>query len=232
MRSYNRNEPLISIHVPKCGGTSFRQALERWFGQKLWLHYIDEQTNALPPKYHLKRGKLRWLYKPDVCIHGHFNGDRQFGVQDYYPEAKQFITFLRDPFEVALSTYFYMKRWGDSWYRGGENRPISAEYADVNHFVRERMGTSYFAQYMPVRATLSNYREIIDTYFVFIGIVEEMQVSLNRMALRLGKQPIVITTSNQSSRDETIDATLEQEFRQQHELEYAMYDYACQKFSL
>ena len=31
MIDYNPNEPLISIHIPKCGGTSLRQILNNWF---------------------------------------------------------------------------------------------------------------------------------------------------------------------------------------------------------
>ena len=109
MKNYNREIPLLSIHIPKCGGTSFKEALKVWYGGNLFFHYFDEKNNLMPQKIKLKSWN-RNDYIKYVCIHGHFNHKRGFGVDDYYPNIKQAITFLRDPAEIALSVFFYNHR--------------------------------------------------------------------------------------------------------------------------
>ena len=41
MRSYDPARLLVSVHVPKCAGTSFAELLRSWFGARLHLHYPD-----------------------------------------------------------------------------------------------------------------------------------------------------------------------------------------------
>ena len=51
---YDPAEPLISVHVPKCAGTSLGQALAQWYGPEgLFLHYADEAANRPPPRHPL-----------------------------------------------------------------------------------------------------------------------------------------------------------------------------------
>src|SRR4051812_45942379 len=98
MKAYNPKIPLLSIHIPKCGGTSFLQILRKWFGKDLHLHYFDEVNAKMPPHAPVKN--FLGMYRKDICIHGHFNHNRKFGVDDYYPEIRQAITFIRDPLEI------------------------------------------------------------------------------------------------------------------------------------
>lgn len=98
--AYNSKEPLISLHIPKTGGTSLRTILLRWFPNGQFLEHYP--NNGLLPLRHDCRGP--------VCIHGHFNSTRGFGVAEYYPHASQFITFLRDPFNRICSLCFFLTR--------------------------------------------------------------------------------------------------------------------------
>jgi hypothetical protein len=107
MKKYDSKKPLISIHIPKCAGNSFVITLRKWFKENLYLHYFDEKNNKAPQRYNLKAGILSRKFKKGICVHGHFNNERNFGVRDYYPEADQFITILRDPLEILQSRYFY-----------------------------------------------------------------------------------------------------------------------------
>ncbi|MBW1940370.1 MAG: sulfotransferase family 2 domain-containing protein [Deltaproteobacteria bacterium] len=114
MKKYDSTIPLISIHIPKCAGTSFAEILTAWFGRGFLQHYPDEKNNKSPKKHNIYIGKH---FKPRLCIHGHFNNNRGNGVQDYYPNVDQYIMILRDPFEVYLSNYFYVKRLRKDAYR-------------------------------------------------------------------------------------------------------------------
>src|SRR5262245_8731415 len=128
MKLYDPEKPLISLHIPKCGGTSFRAVLQHWFGPNLYRHCFYERLTKPPRKYDLEGG---------MCIHGHFNRKRQIGVSDYYPEVDQFITILRDPFEMTVSRYFYAKGKGATRFRDGH--PVEAmqeRFADVRAYLR------------------------------------------------------------------------------------------------
>jgi hypothetical protein len=53
MRKYERNQPLIVIHVPKAGGTTSMKIFHDWFGDGFLTHYFNEQTVNMPhdPKF-------------------------------------------------------------------------------------------------------------------------------------------------------------------------------------
>jgi len=119
MKRYEKEYPLISIHIPKAGGTSFTSVLRTWFGKRLYLHYFDPKHGTMPRKRNIKPGFFKRRFQKGVCIHGHFNKMRGFGVQDYYPEVNQFITVLRNPLELALSNYYYLKWHGNFLHKKG-----------------------------------------------------------------------------------------------------------------
>ena len=97
---YNPEQPLVSLHIPKTAGSSLRQALQGWFpADRLKLHYPDQAT--LQPPH-------RCDFTGPICVHGHFDAAAGLDVGSYYPEAGQFITFFRDPFERAISFYCFM----------------------------------------------------------------------------------------------------------------------------
>src|SRR6185312_9901072 len=99
MKAYDRDAPLISLHIPKTGGTSLFRILQGWFGDRLMRHYAQ---NGAPPQRHALTGP--------ICVHGHFNAALGVGVPQYYPDAPQFMTFLREPFERYVSQWFAMRR--------------------------------------------------------------------------------------------------------------------------
>lgn len=152
MKRYVRGKPLISIHIPKCGGTSFKAVLKKWFGKNLYQHYFDERKNKKPPRYNLKSGFFRREFLNGVYIHGHFNKTRGFGVNDYYPELDQFITILRDPFEIAVSNYYYIQRQGQKSFMAG--RPHRIE-EDLNDYLRKN-NRSHILLFMPYEMTIDN----------------------------------------------------------------------------
>ncbi|MDH5681658.1 MAG: sulfotransferase family 2 domain-containing protein [Spirochaetota bacterium] len=212
MLQYDKDQALISIHIPKCGGQSFIETLKTWYGEKLYLHYYNREEQKMPRQYPLK---------PGICIHGHFNQKRQFGVEDYYPETKQFITFLRDPFEIKVSNYFYGKKIA--------YQPLakSGVFEKIEEYFEASMN-SYMLNFFPKKVTLENYQEIIDNNFVFIGILEDYQESLMRLGKKLGFPTAELDQKNKTDRDPEIPDGLREKFMEENPLDFAVYDYACQ----
>jgi hypothetical protein len=217
MIAYDAGKPLISLHVPKCAGQSFRRVLEQWYGSRFFIHYY-QQHGAPPAKQELQ---------PGICIHGHFNRTRGFGVMDYYPEAGQFITILRDPLQAAISNYFFWKtRARENQLRQGIIRPgDEQDYRDIADFFEKRP-RSGMLDFMPCELTPANYKEILETKFVWIGLVESLPASVGELAGRLGFTPPPLARVNASPRDEELSAVLRGRFRRDNQLEFAIYEHA------
>lgn len=223
---YDRNKPLFSLHVAKCGGASISRLLNHFYGERLRQHYIGP-GDVLPPRYDPG---------PGICIHGHFEDAKGTGVFDYYPQAEQFITTLRDPFEIHVSWYHYAKRLKNNPITREKNPWLKNVADDVNEYIEmiiEKINTDPgpseiggMLESMPCELTLDNFETYLDNNFVHIGIVEDLQASAVSLARRLGVYPRQITISNKSHHDETPKPELRDEYRRTHELEYAVYDYA------
>jgi hypothetical protein len=191
--------------------------LEQWFGNRFFIHYF-QQYNALPPKHPLK---------PGICIHGHFDQTREYGVMDYYPEVDQFIALLRDPLEAAISNYFFWKAKARIRQLtmgmitvGGEH-----DYKNIDDFFCKRP-RSNMLNFMPGEMSLENYKKIIEMKFVWIGFVETIRESMEGLAGRLGFAPLPLPRVNASPRDEELSPALRQAFVSANDLEFEIYHYA------
>ena len=211
MRIYDASKPLISIHLPKAGGTSLLSVLEDWFPNgSLRLHY-RQADGKLP---------LRQVFSGPICIHGHFNTAAGFGISDYYPQAEQFIIFFREPFERFVSVWFFLNRLKK------EKIPVAAPDTgrDFETFIRiqaehhsENANHFSFVHHFPPEATVGKISTALATSFVFVGIIERYQESLSALAHLIGRPPRNIPHLNDTPRS----GTEYQEFRPFYEKNFA-----------
>lgn len=222
MRKYDRGQPLIVIHIPKAAGTTAQQMFKAWYGDGYLGHYFNERTGQMPRKYDLFR--MHSVQRP-ILVHGHFNKLRKFGVEDYYPECRQFITILRDPFELAVSSYFFTRKVGSKWKDQSRIPGESiAEYLAnskpnmLNHFPRE--------------VTHDNYKEIIEEFFIEIGITEHLSESMRRIARKLEQpyDPTLLGHHNATERDQEVPSQLRERFVESNPLEFELYGYVLRRF--
>jgi hypothetical protein len=104
---------ILSIHVPKAAGNSFRELLRAEFGVRLMSDYGDwagckvpeaiERCQSRTLKMRSRRDEL--LEKYDI-IHGHFAADKYLGL---FP-SEDFVAFFRDPYQQAVSHYYFLLR--------------------------------------------------------------------------------------------------------------------------
>ena len=218
-KRYDSRKPLISVHVPKCGGSSFRSVLKQWFGDDLYLHYASEKNNTMPPKYELGAGS---------CVHGHFNKARDFGVEQYYPDVDQRITILRDPLEVAISGYFYkLKRIeAGTYFRDGEI--INTPELSLEKHLTEKP-SNYF-KFFPFNDKEDEYRSILDDYFLYIGILEDIEKTICDVSRILEKPYIAPEHNNSAPRTVIVPEKIAARFRLQNRRAFEIYDYARERF--
>ena len=223
MRDYDRQQPLIAIHIPKSAGTSAKYVFKSWFGRGFREHYFNESRGRLPKRHDIER--IHSVETP-VVVYGHFNRLRQFGVEDYYPEAKQFVTILRDPFELSVSRYFYTRKASKKW----KDKSRTPDKNLSEHVLGE---TPNMLNHFPREVTIENYKEIIEEFFIDIGTTEQLTESFHRIARKLGMpfEPTMLRHLNATRRSEDAPSELRDLFAEKFELEYAVYDYAIERFA-
>lgn len=206
-----------------------RKALGHWFGDGY--HKLNQRQDA---RYGLEKLPTQdqhghWL--PDVrCIQAHFHHGHGFGLPYFYPEVDQYITILRDPFDLMVSMYFFTKgrsKAGLFWHRG---RPvdITQQYPTIESYIRSY--PYWMFSHLPQDLTLANYRSKLAEQFVYIGIFEDLQTSINRLAQKLGKPPVEVPRSNVSQYDEMVPRHLREQFYFDYPLPKKIYDFACEHY--
>lgn len=222
--SYDPGQPLIAIHVPKSGGTSVRQVLEGWFGVNLYRHYYNMPEERLPDRLDLEALTLNGQAP---LLYGHFNRLRGFGVDQYYPQVRQFLTILREPLQLHISRYF------SSLSRTARNQRVwdspSADTA-LEEFVLN--GHLNMLEHFPRPVSAENYRDILEEFFLHIGFLEDLEDALATYARVLGFPPdsINVPHLNRAPRTHDVTPELAARFREAHPLEYAVYEAARDMF--
>lgn len=103
---------IISLHLPKTAGTSFKTALQEHFGERYAEDYGDN-IYSLDFDEHISnairdsRAILKMDYSNKKCIHGHFL-PLKYKLLSEKMDLK-FITWMRDLVERLLSQYYYWK---------------------------------------------------------------------------------------------------------------------------
>lgn len=218
-KAYNPLKPLISIHIPKCAGTSFDAILKGWFGAGFHRHYFDEKNNLKPKKIYADGAIPARPVR--TCIHGHFNNKRQMGVFDYYPSADQYITIIRDPLELHISNYFFLKRRirENQNYRNGSKQTL--HYHNIDDYLENT--NSFMLFHFPWELTQKNYEDILLAHFVHIGVLEKFQQSVDIIAQKLGVPPVPVHRKNTAPRDETPSDRAKEKWLERHPLERSIY---------
>ena len=217
----DKNPVYIFHHIPKCGGTAVVRVLEHWFTVKRDYISIEQLRGYKPVGTPIKLSSLSSRH----CICSHFECQYNY-LHVRYPEVLlkeneskyKAFTFIRDPLELKISLYYYEIKAGR---RKGEEQTLE------NFLLSDQ---NYLAQRFP--CNISDYRNILDRYF-FIGLQEEMQTSIDRLAKLLNKKSINVPLVNVSEKDEqtlNLDEDLICKFKEKNRLSCLIYEYVQEKF--
>ena len=158
---------LISVHIPKTAGSSFRAGLRDRFGERLLLDYGEKLASRSVSARLLRLRnalKVRWqaesLLEDYDVIHGHFLASKY----SFLGTRAKFCAFFRDPVERIVSAH----------------RFFSLHQRPGTRFQRERPTLEQFAAWPRQRTIYRAYtgRLPLDR-FAFVGLTEEYETSLN-----------------------------------------------------
>jgi hypothetical protein len=206
--SYAAEQPLFSLHIPKCGGQSLASILRLWFKEAFHEVYYDERTGIQPLAPMPQRGSV---------IHGHFSDE--LAIHRLYPEADQFITIIRDPFDIVVSNYFYLKRASADWLSKPDIPASLAAY--LEQAIADRFDIVF--NFLPHRGVGQSMEAFIRATFLRVVLCEEYQSSVDILADTLNKPRVAVPRINESVRDEPIP-NLREAFRQVYTEEYEFFD--------
>lgn len=162
---------ILSIHIPKTAGTSFRKALEERYGRSLALYYGQDDRKTDPrlrcPRRELA-ARLPALKAEGVAIlHGHY----QFkDVAAVVPQLDATLwTWLRDPVERVVSHFYFYRE-----------RPVTAALGDE---VRTGgLSLEAFAAAPKMRSLQSRYlRGSRLGDYAFVGLSEQFEEGLGEL---------------------------------------------------
>ncbi len=202
---------IVSVHVPKCAGTSFRRILARLCGARIWFNYgtifSRDQARAelVPPG--------------TAFIHGHFLAD---AFDDLFPN-RRLVAWVRHPVERLVSNYHHFIRtpdMRDACCRALHEQGLSLrQFADLEWMQNEM--TRYLAN-NPADA------------FQFIGVSEMFRDSMEHFCETFGFRSVgVIPIENVNPDRRTERYALSREdfayILDRNAADLALFDAACER---
>lgn len=167
---------LISLHIPKTAGTSFRNTLKSVYGEaevvRLDIGLVKQELRINEVEYH-----ARILPKGTRVLHGHFN------VTDLYlrlelPENIPVITWLRDPIDRVVSNYFYLA--------SRLREELKEESKGINILSKMQRSLSEYARFEPHQNRLTRFLRgtSLENLF-YVGFTESYFDDLEILAKKL-----------------------------------------------
>ena len=170
---------LLSLHVPKCGGSALGTALRNVYSDALLEDYADRPGDPASPMnmdpdgfYARTRDSLPALLRGKRAVHGHFHPKK------YQPLRATFrMAIIREPIARLVSHYHYWKtspRHGHCLHDYFLERDL-----DLEAFARLPLIRRFYTGVFFAGMTLND--------FDFIGQQEDLSKAVARLAQSIGR---------------------------------------------
>ncbi|MCA9296884.1 MAG: sulfotransferase family 2 domain-containing protein [Phycisphaerales bacterium] len=234
---------LIHLHVPKTAGTTLSRMLRlrllrwppsHWFDHTTVMGYYN--VPWLEKRYALMRALPERRQRRVRFFGSHHFG---YGVHEHLPSYRSpaYFTFLRDPLERAMSSYYFLRKEGrvpdgmslpDFAHQPTPFRTFHFDNCQVRFLAGEHGDVVDVPFGACTTAMLDRACARLDEMF-FVGIVEDFDASVCRFADRLGLRSMVYATSQQTKdrpQREDVDPATIDALRAMNELDQRLYDHA------
>ncbi len=160
----NHGGLIVSTHIPKNGGNTFVDFLNKVYGSGVFLDYADMPLSLYYPLHHWLKAFKKPCLAPHIrCVHGHF----LTGKYDHVSPPLRYVVWLRDPVERVLSHYYFWVRNPD--HTNSTCRKFLRTDQTIESFLKIRRLRDVQSRYM-------NGRAVND--FDFVGVVEDFDRGL------------------------------------------------------
>lgn len=216
---------MISVHLPKTAGVSFRTSLTEHFGSRLLLDYADGPINKSPTQRHQQvlqaaLDNIERDLSQVACIHGHFLPLKYLSAASRH--QARFITWMRDPIERLVSHYHYWLQTYQPATAMALHRRVVEEGWTLDRFCLSEEMRNTYAQFLwgfPL------------AYFEFIGITEHYSEDLAyfSQAFLGGAQALQakqINVGTRKAKSDPLDAGLRREAEAWHAQDVQIYQRA------
>ncbi|RMF03184.1 MAG: hypothetical protein D6772_02465 [Bacteroidetes bacterium] len=209
---------LVSLHIPKTAGTSFRNTLYSEYGRKSVLRVdvrirkepiIEIEQKLIDPSSPRLPDGIR-------VVHGHF---RVVDLHRHFPVTKglPMITWLRDPVERVLSNYYYLSK------RLREEVGNNAQALSL--IKRLERSLIEYARRRPNRNRMTQFLEgtKLEDY-LFVGIQEHYSEDIKALSQLMGWKTAKEYNFNASKKDRNIDPAILEEIKALNSEDVALYE--------
>ncbi|WP_150111603.1 FkbM family methyltransferase [Oscillatoria nigro-viridis] len=176
---------IISVHLPKTAGSTFRQILIQVYGSEqvfcdYFLDGFTEKVESRPVTH-----ALEWISPQHRVIHGHFPVSK---YKEYFPEAK-WIIWLRNPILKLISYYFFQK-----------GIPATDDSPLIRHIQETQMDIFEFAELPAIKywsaPSIISGMKLSDFYFV--GIQDFFKEDMEDLKKKLGWSEMEVSVFNEN----------------------------------
>lgn len=218
------------VHMPKCGGSSVRQSLERLIGSdNLLLDY-----GGVPGPDEVSRYRTLIDYvdnpvslEPGSCVYGHFRPVKYLGSLGPLTDDISVFTILREPIDRLVSHYCYLISLDDA------SNPMRVALSD------NQDDFAWFAKQPRLRNLYARHLyQVPISRLSFVGLYDQLDHAWSCISsyLRPG-QPVVPLPKVNVTANRTpliiprppISELLRSELEELHAEDIALYQYACHR---
>lgn len=228
----NNPETAIFLHIPKTAGTTLYKLLWRHY-RKDRMYTIDHVGQTLDSFRQLSAGQKQRLQ----LVAGHID----YGIHEFLPQPATYFTFLRQPVDLVVSYYNYLKGAIEHPHYpfvvgGGMSlRQLLDSGMDENmHNLQTRVlaGKGHKgASYVCTAVDLELAKERLRHHFSVVGLTEQFDGSLLLLKKRFGWRSLYYARLNVARQRPLVDEETVRAIEQANQHDLALYAYGQTLFA-
>ena len=221
-QQYNPKAPVVVANVCPRAHELLKPVLDQWFGDAHHEIVIDEASDAAELVRGVTRGNGKWK-KSVKCVSAVFDQRVSMGAPECIPADHQLVTFIGDPFTLAVDEYQRQLQQPNFWHRG-QRVEFSQHFPTLDSFLEKYPDWLYGR--LPQNLTLANLAQKLGREFLFVGVLDSLQESVDQLAQIIDQPTVELTAAWNVGETAVGSESQRQKFYAQYPRPKAIYDFA------